>query len=99
MTSPSEAPRSSWAATDRANSASMRLGGVAVTALLMPEKSAWIEPPSCDLNGVPPVLTCSGAAVAPRREPVVADPEKRIRLGFRISPPFFTVYRPDGSPT
>jgi hypothetical protein len=98
MTSPSEAPRSSWAATDRANSASMRLGGVAVTALLMPENSAWIEPSSCDLNGVPPALTCSDA-VAPRREPVVADPEKSIRLGFRISPPFFTVYRPDGCPT
>jgi hypothetical protein len=79
----------------------MLLGaGVAVTALLIPAKSAWIEPSSCDLNGVPPSLTGSGAAVAPLRGvPVVADPEKRIVKGFRISPPFSTVYRPNGSPT
>lgn len=101
MTSLSEAPRSSWSATVRARSASMRLdGGVAATALLLPENSDWIEPSSCVLNGVPPLLTREIAAVAPERcEPVVADPEKRIVLGFRISPPFSTVYRPNGRPT
>jgi hypothetical protein len=69
---------------------------VAVGSDFAPLNSAPNEPSSCALNAAPsgPSGPDFTAAAPESFAPAVAGREIEIERGFRMSPPFSTVYRP-----